>query len=435
MKSLLVASTPSHQNWPVTARSPVTKAAMTGLVVFCLALAASPAQAQNYSIVYSFQCGPNDGSYPAGELVADSDGNLYGTTAGGGTYGAGTIFELFANGQESVLYSFQGYPTDGENPKGSLVRDAGGNLYGTTYQGGAYSDQYRHGYGTVFELLANGSETVLHNFGASSTDGTYPWAGLARGVGGGLFGTTENGGSHGGGTIFEVSAGGKYGVAHNFGGSSHDGSDPVGGVIADAAGNLYGTTTLGGDDTCGCGIVFKLDNTGGETVLHNFEGIPDGAGPEANLLLDAAGNLYGTTDGGGDSGCYYEGGSGGSCGTVFKVTAAGEETVLYAFTGGADGGNPYLSGVVMDPNGNLYGATFQGGTFTPYDCFLDGTTDGCGVVFEVTGAGKEKVLHTFTGAPDGGMPLAGLVFSKGALYGTTNSYGANGCGTVFKITP
>ncbi|HXJ92093.1 MAG TPA: choice-of-anchor tandem repeat GloVer-containing protein [Terriglobia bacterium] len=280
---------------------------------------------------------------------------------------------------------------------------------------------------------------MLHSFGASPTDGIYPWAGLARGVNGALFGTTENGGSLNFGTAFEVSAAGKYGVAHNFGGSAYDGSDPGGGVITDAAGNLYGTTTLGGDDNCnqgiGCGIVFHLDKTGAETVLHNFTGIPDGASPWANLLLDAAGNLYGTTDGGGDYGCSYEGGSGGSCGTVFELTSAGEETVVYAFTGGADGGNPYRSGVVMDPKGDLYGTTFQGGTSTPYDCFLDGTTNGCGVVFEVSSAGKETVLHTFTGAPDGGMPLAGLVFSKGALYGTTSSYGANYCGTVFKITP
>jgi uncharacterized repeat protein (TIGR03803 family) len=201
-------------------------------------------------------------------------------------------------------------------------------------------------------------------------------------------------------------------------------------LVRDAAGNLYGTTVLGGNLACGsgsgCGVVFKLDTTGKETVLHRFTGGVDGANPSAGLVQDAAGNLYGTTEGGGDLAC----GGGFGCGVVFKLGTTGKETVLHSFTGGADGRDPN-AGLVRDAAGNLYGTTRSGGD-------LACSVAGCGVVFKLDTTSKETVLHSFT---LGGFPEAGLLRDgAGKLYGTTFSGGSNacggqGCGAVFKLTP
>ena len=272
-----------------------------------------PAQAPTFTVLHAFT-GLSDGGFPSASLVRDTAGNLYGTTDTRGTYGNGVVFRLGTSGRETVLHSFTG-GKDGADPEAGLVRDVAGNLYGTTRTGGAY------GYGVVFKLDTTGKETVLHSF-TGGADGANP----------------------------------------NFG-------DP--GLLRDVAGNLYGTTGAGGDLACrfvsaalaslgfpGCGVVFKLDTTGKETVLHRFTGGADGADPATGLVRDTAGNLYGNTFGGGDLAC----GGGSGCGVVFKLDTTGKETVLHKFTGGKDGANP-AGRLVRDSAGSLYGTTQSGGAF------------------------------------------------------------------------
>jgi len=208
----------------------------------------------------------------------------------------------------------------------------------------------------------------------------------------------------------------------------YDGAYPMGNLVMDAKGNLYGTTEIGGGQgNCPesyCGTVFQLDRTDTETLLYRFPGPPNGANPIAGVIRDEKGNLFGATEGGGDSGCDF----GGGCGVVFELDTAGKETVLYIFAGSTDGGYPE-GGLVRDAAGNLYGTTYA---FGNTGC----QGGGCGVVFKVDKAGKETVLHTFTGGKDGGQPHAGLIFDgKGNLYGTTSVGGTHNAGTVFKITP
>jgi uncharacterized repeat protein (TIGR03803 family) len=262
--------------------------------------------------------------------------------------------------------------------------------------------------------------TILYTFTGGS-DGGYPRAPLIADKAGNLYGTTVQGGLsnnclQGGscGVVFKLDTNGNETVLYTFTGGA-DGSNPRGGVVRDESGNLYGTTANGGlDNNCyegpTCGVVFKLDPNGNETVLYSFTGGADGGNPYAGVIRDAAGNLYGTT---------FVGGAYGG-GTVFKIDSAGVFSVLHTFTGGADGGNP-AAGVIRDTEGNLYGTTLNGGGVL-------------GVVFKLDPAGNETVLHTFTGNPDGAQPQAGVFRdAAGNLYGTTTWGGATANGTVFKI--
>jgi uncharacterized repeat protein (TIGR03803 family) len=347
-----------------------------------------------FTLIYSFKGSPDDGSGP-NRLIRDGAGNFYGTTSAGGPIGVGTVFKLDATGTETVLFNFS-RGTDGSRPFGTLVRDAAGNLYGTTYEGGG-TGCASFGCGTVFKLDPSGHETVLYRF-TGGADGRNPYAGLVRDPVGNLYGTTYYGGSsnncyQGCGTVFKLDTTGAETVLHSFTGSP-DGNFPRGGLVRDAAGNLYGTTAWGG--AFGKGTVFKLDATGKETVLHSFTG-PDGQYPVAGLIRDAAGNLYGTTKNGGSSNDCR-----GGCGTVFKVDTTGAETVLHSFTTGRDGRYPE-AGLVADAAGNLYGTAFSGRN-------SDYCAGGCGTVFKVDTTGAATVLHNFTGSPgDGLYPYAGLV--------------------------
>jgi len=307
--------------------------------------------------------GGKDGAAPNG-LIRDATGTLYGTTGGGGTgcgtSGCGTVFKVDAAGKETVLYRFSGAP-DGASP-GGLIPDAAGNLYGATYYGGTgpCNDGQGVGCGTVFKLDASGKETILYSF-SGGTDGTNPLGSLVRDATGSLYGTTLNGGNFGKGIAFKLSKAGKLTVLHTFTDGA-DGGQPSGGLIRDAAGNLYGTASSGGtipclDDQNGCGTLFKLNKAGRYTVLYKFMGgSSDGAYPFAGVIQDAAGNLYGTTNVGGDSTACMPNG----CGVVFKLNTKGKETIVRIFKGGKDGAAPQ-AGVISDAAGNLYGTTTAGG--------------------------------------------------------------------------
>jgi uncharacterized repeat protein (TIGR03803 family) len=324
--------------------------------------------ADNETALYTFT-GGTDGGVPFAGLTRDEGGNLYGTTSIGGSFGNGTVFKLDNTGQLTVLHSFCSAPNcaDGSTPYAGVIPYAG-KLYGTTIGGGPFDA------GVVFELDLSGKETVLHTFcpsGGNCTDGASP-NGLIHDGAGNLYGTTTSGGANGGGTVFKLSPTGVETVLHSFAGGA-DGATPLAGLIRDEAGNLYGTTELGGPS--GSGTVFKVDAAGNETVLYSFTGATDGGYSEASLIRDGEGNLYGTTFGGGLDSSYCSS----FCGVVFKVDTAGRETVLYSFTGGSDGENP-SAGLTWGKAGTLYGTTQYGGDNSSPNC----QGFGCGVVFKLT---------------------------------------------------
>jgi len=364
------------------------------------------AQGQTFKVVHSFQA--TDGAYPYAALIRDAEGNFYGTTVdGGANSGRGTVFELSKTGQAIVLYTFTG-GADGASPYGGLIRDAMGNLYGTTAFGGNTSCDSR-GCGVVFKVSKAGKETVLHTF-TGSTDGAFPYSGVIQDAMGNLYGTTREGGAtHG--TVFKVSKTGAETVLYSFTGRP-DGGFPHAGLIQDARGNLYGTTTLGG--AYSSGTVFELNQADQETVLYSFSGAADGGEPSAGVIRDAVGNLYGTALGGVSGN-----------GVVFKLSPSGKETVLYNLKG-REGIDPF-GGVIRDANGNFYGTTLIGGTHRG------------GTVFKRSPTGRETVLHNFCaqrGCPDGHELWSGVIRdAKGNLYGTTYFGGANGFGVVFQVTP
>jgi len=370
-----------------------------------------------YKVLYTFTGGADGGNPLGGNLILDPEGNLYGTASTDLACtelqppGCGVVFRVDKTGKENVLYTFTG-GADGGGPIAGVVRDEAGNLYGTTFEGG--SDRS----GVVFKLDRTGKETVLYSF-TGGEDGNGPSAGLMRDVAGNLYGTTFGGGSNGSGVVFRVDRTSKESVLYSFTGGV-DGGSPSTDLVEDKEHNLYGTTGGGGDLSCalgngfGCGVVFKLDRTGKETVIHSFTGGADGAFPFAGLVRDEAGNLYGTAAGGGFVGA----------GVVFKLDRTGQETVLYSFTGGADGGSP-IADLVRDDEGNLYSTTSAGGDL---GCFGGGSQ--CGVVFKLDRRGKETVLYTFTGGTDGGYNFDGLVRDEmGNIFGATG-YGGDQCAVL-----
>jgi uncharacterized repeat protein (TIGR03803 family) len=395
--------------------------------------------------------GPAKGVNPYATLIRDSAGNLYGTTVNGGQSNLGVVYRITATGFQRVVHSFSG--ADGAYPYGGLAADASGNLYGTTSAGGTANK------GVVYKLDTSASYNVLYNF-AGGADGSGPQAGVVLDALGNLYGTTLSGGASGLGVVFKLDTGGNQTVLHSFGGGA-DGNGPNAGVILDSSGNLYGTTTLGGG-AANAGTVFKIDTTLHETVLYSFLGVPDGANPLGGVIRDSPGNLYGTTLNGGTS----------NWGVVYKLDTTNTETVMYSFLDGVDGANPY-SGVAFGPHGDLYGTTAYGGTafgvvykvnadgevplfifggatsgIYPYTGLtfdsagnLYGTTysggpTNSGVVYEVNALGVQTILCDFSNAPDGNNPRSGLVTdAAGNYYGTTMNGGFFGAGTVYKLDP
>jgi uncharacterized repeat protein (TIGR03803 family) len=396
---------------------------LTGILCATLGLAV-PVSAQPYatfsppeSVVYNFTGGA-DGSRPIDSVIQASDGNLYGTTHEGGSSGVGTVFKISnptTSPSESVIYTFTG-GSDGSNPQASLIEASDGNLYGTTVFGSSI------GYGTVFKIsnpTTSPTESVIYAFTGGS-DGGSPHAGLIQASDGNLYGTTLNGGSNGFGTVFKISnptTTPTESVIYSFTGGS-DGGYPYASVIQASDGNLYGTTYAVGSN--GFGNVFKISNpttSPTESVIYSFSGGSDGANPQASLIQASDGNLYGTTVYGGS----------GSAGTVFEIsnlTTSPTFSVIYTFTGGSDGGNPYAA-VIQASDGNLYGTTGGGGSI------------GYGTVFKITNpttSPTESVIYSFTGGSDGSIPTASLIqASDGNLYGTTTGGGNSGNGVVFRV--
>ncbi|HEX4159573.1 MAG TPA: choice-of-anchor tandem repeat GloVer-containing protein [Rhizomicrobium sp.] len=382
------------------------------------------ASAEKLKVVYKFQ-GGDDGSDPEGQLIRDGSGTLYGTTYEGGD-GFGTIFKISPDGKETQLYKFQS-GEDGANPEGSLVEDAAGNFYGTTFHGGGTGCN-GYGCGVAFMLGTDGTESVLFTFDQEDS-GAWPVGGVISDSSGNLYGTTGGGGANGWGTVFELSPSGKDGepwietVLYSFGWS--DGAYPYGKLVMDPEGDFLGTTNSGGAN--GVGVVFKLTKAGAESILYSFSG-KGGSEPYSGVILDASGNLYGTTFIGGHA-CAVRRRTG--CGVIFELSAEGREKVLHAFTDGSDGGFPSFGNLVADTSGNLYGATEYGGSgegcghVTKRNAF-----EGCGVIFEKSAGHSEKILHAFDANDGVEGPSAGLIMgSDSNLYGTT----AGGNGAVFEL--
>jgi uncharacterized repeat protein (TIGR03803 family) len=393
------------------------------------------AHSASFEVLYSFQ-GGSDGAASNAGLFADSQADLYGTTsAGGGTgcggTGCGTVFKLSSNGKEKVLHAFCSVQncTDGANPYASLIADQNGNLYGTTVLGGG-TGCGGPGCGTVFRISPHGTEKVLYSFCVltSCADGERPYGSLLVSEDGVLHGTTSFGGANGGGTVFSLRLDGKEKVLYSFcssGGMCFDGVTPMGNVVADVQGNLYGTTAAGGFSADCFGTLFKLAKDGTETVLIAFDLSTVGCTPGSSLIADRKGNLFGVAPSGGID-CSPHG-----CGTVFKLAPDGTATALYDFTGGSDGAGP-STGLVADKQGNLYGITGGGGGT---GC----SNQSCGTVFKLAPDGTETVLYGFAGGSDGDGPVGGLILVNGYLYGTTtqggttNSNCSSGCGVVFRV--
>jgi len=400
------------------------------LLTLLIASLAPPLRGQKLTILYAFP-GQPDGSGPYAPPIKDKHGNLFGTTYAGGSKDWGTVYEISASGKETVLHSFVG-GKDGSTPTSGLTMDAQGNLYGTTYTGGSTDCFNGYGCGVVYELSprqGGWKETILYAFKGGSDGGLLSFGNLARDTDGNLYGTTMYGGNrpwpHGGGVVYKLTH--RHGrwvhtTLYAFGTTSKkDGATPYGGVNLDAKGNVYGTTFYGG--SAGAGTVFELDAVGSETFLFSFGISGDGEFPEAGLVRDGAGNLYGTTMSGGDPSCV--------CGTAFKLDTSGTETVLHVFAGyPSDGASPRQ--LTLDAAGNLYGTTYYGGDST--DCLSNNQPIGCGKVFKLSPSGDETVLHNFSHVTDGSEVWAGVTLGGGNLYGGTLAGGPAGNGIVYKLT-
>jgi uncharacterized repeat protein (TIGR03803 family) len=367
-------------------------------------------------------------------LFQASDGDFYGTTATGGANGNGTVYKITAAGIETVLYSFGASPADAANPYASVIQASDGNFYGTTYEGGAQSYCGIGSCGTVYKITPGGVETVLHSF--SDGDAYEPAGALIQASDGNFYGLAGGGANgcnsgigrlDGCGSVYMITPAGVETVIYSFGASASDGYSPVGALIQASDGNFYGTTQKGG--TNGVGTVFKVTPAGIETVLYSLGASPSDAAspswPFTSLIQASDGNFYGTTQKGGTNGF----------GTVYRITAAGVETVLYSF-GASPSDGVYPGGsLIQASDGNFYGMTSNGGANTcpagsPFP-------NSCGTAFEITPAGVETILYSFgASASDGSNPNGNLVqASDGNFYGVTDGGGSQQSGTVFKLIP
>ncbi len=392
-------------------------------VVLALALSA---WASTEKVLWNFK-GGSDGSGPwSNYFISDAKGNLYAATGFGGTYSAGVVFMLSLAGKETILYEFKGQANgDGAYPHGRLAFDANGNIYGTTQGGGT------NGTGTVYELSAKSGggwkEKVIYTFSAAGADGADPSGGITIAADGTMYSTTPDGGAFGAGAVFSLkktSKGWKQTVIHSLTGSS-DGGYPYEGLMMDTAGNLYGAAPTGG--ASGQGVIYRLSHTKQgwvDTVIHNFtDQKGDGSGLYwIDLISDSVGNIYGATSFGGTNGT----------GMVWELVYSKSkktysEKILYEFgaSGSGDGENPY-GGLAMDSKGNLYGTALNGGS-SNLGAFYKLTKQGK--------TWKETIVHSFRGANDGSQPTGNpYIDAKGRLYGMTETGGTSNLGIVYRIT-
>jgi uncharacterized repeat protein (TIGR03803 family) len=387
------------------------------LLTITLAMMLPPVFAQTFKSLHQFNS-DSDGAFSQGNLLRDAAGNLYGTTTGGGfNVDAGTVFRIDHAGAETVLLAFDTF-VSGTFPSGTLIQDSAGNLYGIAEGGPG-------GAGVAYRLSPQGEQQVLFAFqgGLTNHKPKLPSGGLFMDNVGNIFGTAEFGGNDachlGCGSVFRLDKTGTLSQIHKFNGAN--GSQPSGPLVQDANGALYGVARSGGNLSCaefpgtGCGTVFKLSKDRQFTILHTFQGGKDGAAPQGGLLMDADGNLYGTTGSGGKSGH----------GLIFKISKDGTYQVLHRFS--RQEGTTPNGGLVSDEQGNLFGTAQLGGAHN------------LGTAFKFSIDGKLEVLHSFKGLKDGAVPFAGLIRdSDGNLYGTTLKnfliQTIQG-GSVFEITP
>ena len=400
-----------------TKGSPVSM--LLAAVWLCASASQSVAQTETipgttFTTLHSFS--GTDGNKSFAALVQGKNGNLYGTTYYGGAKNGGEVFQITAAGKLTTLHSFCSTSgcADGEYSYAVPVQGADGNFYGTTYLGGSKDD------GTIFKMSPSGALTTLHSF--AGTDGSQPLAGLAAGSDGNFYGTTNLGGSHNSGSIFKITPTGQFTTLHNFCSKTAcaDGQNSYAGLIQANDGNLYGTTLSGGAH--GHGTVFKISLSGAFRTLYNFcssSGCTDGEFPQTGLVQASNGNLYGTT---------ILGGAYGS-GTIFELTLSGTLTTLYNVcpNSGCPDGNYLYATLIQAKDGNLYGIMQVGGAH------------GSGTIFKITLTGTLSTLYSFCSQPacaDGQYPAAALVQdTNGNLYGTTADGGAHGDGTIFSIAP
>jgi uncharacterized repeat protein (TIGR03803 family) len=365
---------------------------------------------QSLKVLYDFKGYSNDGGGPDGPLLKGRQG-FYGTTYDNGSFGGGVLFLVDSKGNEAILHNFNAFSGDGAAPSGGLARDTKGNVYGTTIYGGSFGD------GAVYELDAAGNYSIFYSF----SDAAYP-QGLINDSAGNLYGATLLGGTSNCGIVYRLDPTGNKTTLYNFPDCYTYGGTAL---TRDSTGNLYGS---GGIGTYGWGTLIKISKKGAASVLYNFTGGPDGGYPAGGLLKDKFGNLYGTAWYGGA----YEGG------TLFKLDSAGNFTVLHNFGLKPDGAYP-LANLVQDSKGNLYSTTSAGGAYG-----WGSGMYGYGTIFTMDTAGNETVLYSFTDGADGSDPQWGVLRdSKGRLYGTSRA-GAiqncpiahlEGCGAVFEFVP
>jgi uncharacterized repeat protein (TIGR03803 family) len=393
----------------------------------CIALSV-PAYAQTetwgLTNLYIFQGGISgpDGGTPTGGLIVGTDGNYYGTTWYGGT-GGGTLFKVTPDGTESIVYAFSG-SQDGQLPA-KPIQGTDGNFYGTAYWGGG-----TNGYGIIYKVTPSGEETILQSF--TNTDGgpANPGAGLTLGADGNFYGTSTGGGTSGQGTFFRMTPSGELTVLYSFTGPA--GASPAAELIQTENGEFFGTARGGGET--GNGTIFKINSAGKIVLLHSFAGGVDGAYPVAPLMRGRDGDFYGTTEAGGAGNCASPGLPNG-CGTVFRVTAAGDESVIYTFLGYPTDGSLPQGGLVQAKNGTLYGTTGAGGFSDAGNCY-----SGCGTIFSMTTTGNEQIIYSCGEPPqpwyyECWVPSHTFLLSAdGSLTGTSQN-GGGGWGNVFAIAP